>query len=67
MSKTPEEIAEAFANTNGSGNETHDHTFCEGYLAGQTAARLESAKEIMHLQMQLSEANRKIIKMESER
>jgi hypothetical protein len=64
MSKTPEEMAEAWMK----------YEFPEGgeccqisFLAGYTIARLESAKEIMHLQMQLSEADRKIVKMESER
>jgi hypothetical protein len=39
MSKTPEQMAEAFANTNGSGNETHEHGLREGYIAGYQAAK----------------------------
>lgn len=42
--KTPEEMAEEYVNTNGSGNETYEHGLREGYIAGYQAAKLESMR-----------------------
>jgi len=37
MSKTPEEMAEEYADNEGSGNETYEHGMRQGFLAGYTA------------------------------
>lgn len=39
MSKTLEQMAEEYANTNGSGNETHEEGLREGFIAGYQAAK----------------------------
>jgi len=37
MTKTPEEMAEQYADSEGSGNETYEHGLRQGFLAGYTA------------------------------